>query len=265
MLLHSVAKTAEKSVFSLHPLPEISHPKLPFFVRSGHFGDKIRLFRGIYFFSSSLDFLAQNLILRRKNQFDGVLLFGTRQNFDFCWRGKRESRRFFIQPQTEQYQNGKGYSKTGQSGSKNKSSSRKAKGQNQKASVLHRKDQAQASKTNCFLPPPPLLSKNTSRLSLQTSPLFTTSSLVLSQTSLPRHQLPFNPTRRTRAYAYIRARALTEFVIFAFTLHLTAQQTVYQSLECEGKPCIHLHLHRNNLIYNTLRDFHCKKQVKAKG
>ena len=62
----------------------------------------------------------------------------------------------------------------------------KAKGQNQKASVLHRKDQAQASKTNCFLPPPPLRSKNTSRLSLQTSPLFATSSLVSLKTSLPR-------------------------------------------------------------------------------
>ena len=113
--------------------------------------------------------------------------------------------------------------------------------------------------------PPPLHSKNTSRLSLQTSPLFATSSLVLSQTSLPRHQLPFNPTRRTRAYAYIRACALSEFVIFAFTLHLTPQQAVDQSIVCEGKPCIHLHLHRNKLKNNTLQDIHCKKQVKAKG
>ena len=78
-------------------------------------------------------------------------------------------------------------------------------------------------------------------------------------------QNPFHPTRRTRAYAYIRARALTEFIIFAFTLHLTAQQAVYQPLECEGKPCIHLHLHRNNLKNNTLHNFHCKKTVKAKG
>ena len=79
------------------------------------------------------------------------------------------------------------------------------------------------------------------------------------------HKLPFNPTRRTRAYAYIRTCALSEFPFFAFTLHLTPQQTVYQSLECEGKPCIRLHIHRNNLIYNTLHDFHCKKTVKAKG
>ena len=66
----------------------------------------------------------------------------------------------------------------------------KAKGQNQKANVLHGKDQAQPSKTNCFSLPPPLRSKNTSRLSLQTSPLFATSSLVSSQTSLPRTKSP---------------------------------------------------------------------------
>lgn len=78
------------------------------------------------------------------------------------------------------------------------------------------------------------------------------------------HKIPFNPTRRTRAYAYIRARALSEFAIFAFTLHLTPQQTVYQPVEGEGKPCIHLHLHRNKLNFNTLHDIHCKKQVKAK-
>ena len=79
------------------------------------------------------------------------------------------------------------------------------------------------------------------------------------------HKFPFNPTRRTRAYAYIRARALSEFAIFAFTLHLTPQQTVYQSFECEGKPCLHLHLHRNNLKNNTLHDILCKKSVKVKG
>ena len=78
------------------------------------------------------------------------------------------------------------------------------------------------------------------------------------------HKIPFHPTRRTRAYAYIRARALSEFAIIAFTLHLTPQQTVYQSVEGEGKPCIHLHLHRNNLKNNTLRHTDCKKQAKAK-
>ena len=88
--------------------------------------------------------------------------------------------------------------------------------------------------------------------------------LFLSKPPYPA-QNPFHPTRRTRAYAYIRARALTEFAIFAFTLHLTPQQTVYQPLECEGKPCIHLHLHRNKLKNNTLYDIRCKKQVKEKG
>ena len=88
--------------------------------------------------------------------------------------------------------------------------------------------------------------------------------LFLSKPPYPA-QNPFHPTRRTRAFAYIRARALSEFAIFAFTLHLTPQQAVDQSVECEGKPCIHLHIHCNNLIYNTLHDIRCKKQVKAKG
>ena len=87
--------------------------------------------------------------------------------------------------------------------------------------------------------------------------------LCFSQNLPTPHKFPFNPTRRTRAYAYIRARALTEFAIFAFTLHLTPQQAVDQPLECKGKPC--LHPHRNNLNFNTLHDIDCKKQVKAKG
>jgi len=78
-------------------------------------------------------------------------------------------------------------------------------------------------------------------------------------------QNPFHPTRRTRAYAYIRTRALTEFAFFAFTLHLTPQQAVDQSIACEGKPCLHLHPHRNNLKNNTLHNIRCKKQVKEKG
>ena len=94
LLLHSMAKTAEKSIFSLDPLPVISPPKLPFLARFGRFWGKNRLFRAVFLFSS-LDFLAQNLILRRKNQFEGVLLFGVRPNFDFCRRRKEERRRFF--------------------------------------------------------------------------------------------------------------------------------------------------------------------------
>ena len=84
----------------------------------------------------------------------------------------------------------------------------KAKGQNQKANVLHGKDQAQASKTNCFSLPPPLHSKNTSRLSLKTSPLFATSSLVSSQTSLPRTNSP-SLLRAGHAPTRIYARALS--------------------------------------------------------
>ena len=88
--------------------------------------------------------------------------------------------------------------------------------------------------------------------------------MFLSKPPYP-HKFPFHPTRRTRAYAYIRARALSEFAIFSFTLHLTPQQTVYQSVEGEGKPFLHLHFHRNKLKYNTLHHTDYKKQVKAKG
>ena len=141
---------------------------------------------------------------------------------------------------------------------------RKTKGQDQKVSVLHRKDQAQPSKTNCFLPLPHSVRKIQADF-LSKRPHFSRlPPLFLSKPPYPA-QNPFHPTRRTRAYAYIRARALSEFAIFAFTLHISPQQTVYQLLECEDKPCIHLHLHHNNLKFNTLHDFLCKKQVKAKG
>ena len=83
----------------------------------------------------------------------------------------------------------------------------KAKGQNQKASVLHRKDQAQPSKTNCFSLPPPLHSKNTSRLSLKTSPLFATSSLVSLKTSLPVQTPIQSYAQDTRLRVYTRSRA----------------------------------------------------------
>ena len=120
----------------------------------------------------------------------------------------------------------------------------KAKGQDKKARVLHRKNKAQPSKTNCFSSPPPLRSKNTSRLSLQTSPLFATSSLVSLKTSLLRTKSlsPYAQDTRLRVYTRLRTHRICHFC-----LHL------------------HLHLHRKNLIYNTLHDFHCKKSVKAKG
>ena len=95
LLLHSIAKSAVKSVFSLHPLPVISSPKPPFFVRFGRFGGKFHLFRGVFLFSSR-EILARNLILRRKNQFDEEFLLAIRPKNDFCRRRKEESRRFFI-------------------------------------------------------------------------------------------------------------------------------------------------------------------------
>ena len=134
----------------------------------------------------------------------------------------------------------------------------KAKGQNQKASILHRKDQAQPSKTNCFSSLPHSVQKIQADF-LSKRPHFSRLPPLFYLKPPYPAQNPFHPTRRTRAYAYIRACELSEFAIFAFTLHLTPQQTVYQPLECEGKPCIHLHLHRNNLIYNTLRHTDCKK------
>ena len=96
----------------------------------------------------------------------------------------------------------------------------KAKGQNQKASVLHRKDQAQVSKRNCFSLPPPLRSKNTSRLSLQTSPLFATSSLVSLKTSLPHtnsHSILRAGHAPTRIYAHAHSANLP-FLPSPFTL-----------------------------------------------
>ena len=201
-----MAKSAVNLNFSLHPLPVISSPKSPFFVRFGHFGGKNHLFWGVFLFSSR-EILARNLILRRKNQFDEEFLFGIRPNFDFGRRGKGESRRFFSLPHSTQKIQADFLSK-----------------------LLH------------FSRLPPLF-----------------------HLKPPHHsQIPFHPTRRTRAYAYIRARALSEFAIFAFTLHLTPQQAVYQSVECEGKPCLHLHPQHNNLRYSTLHDIRCKKTGEGK-
>ena len=70
LLLHSMAKSVVKSIFSLYPLLVIFSPKPPFFARFGHFGGKIHLFRGIFLFSSR-EILARNLCFRLKNQFDG--------------------------------------------------------------------------------------------------------------------------------------------------------------------------------------------------
>ena len=45
-------------------------------------------------------------------------------------------------------------------------------------------------------------------------------------------QTPFHPTRRTRAYAYIRACALTEFAIFAFTFTFTFTAKIWYTTPC---------------------------------
>ena len=166
LLLHSMAKSVVKSVFSLHPLPVISSPKPPFFARFGHFWGKFHLFRGVFLFSSR-EILARNLCFRKKNQFDGEFLLGIRPYFDFGRRRKEESRR--------------------------------------------------------FSPPPPLRSKNTSRLSLQTSPLFATSSLVSLKTSLPRTKSlsPYAQDTRLRVYTRSRSQRVCHFCLHPSPRHAT--------------------------------------------
>ena len=162
-----------KSVFSLHPLPAISHPKPPFFARFGHFWGENHLFRGVFLFNSR-EILAQNLCFRRKNQFDGVFLLAIRPKYNICRRGKSESRRRFL-----------------------------------------------------FLPTP---LKNTSQLSLKTSPLFATSSLVLSQTSLP-HTKSLSPyAQDTCLRVYTRPRTQR---ICLFYLHPSPHPaTSSRSIDC---------------------------------
>ena len=116
----------------------------------------------------------------------------------------------------------------------------KAKGQNQKASIHNRARQI------VFLSLPHSVQKIQADFLSKLLHFSRLPPLFYLKPPYPA-QNPFNPTRRTRAYAYIRARALSEFPIFAFTLHLTPQQTVDQPIACEGKPFLHLHLHRNNL------------------
>ena len=105
---------------------------------------------------------------------------------------------------------------------KTKGHHEKAEGQDQKASVLHGKDQAQPSKTSWFSFPLPLHSKNTNRLSLKTSPLFATSSLVLSQTSLPRTKSIQSYAQDTRLRVCMRSRSQR---ICHFCLHPSPHPT----------------------------------------
>ena len=259
-----MAKSVVKLDFSLHPLPAISPPKPPFFVRFSRFWVENRLFRSFSFFSA-LDFLAQNLILHRKNQFDGEFFRPKHPKFDFCGQGKRESRRFFSLPQTEQYQNKEGSAQKQAQGRKNTRPSRKRQRTKSKSKRTTRKRPSTSKQGKLFSSPSPTPREKYKPTFSQNFSTFRDFLPCFSQNLPTPHKLPFHPTRRTRAYAYVRARALSEFAIFAFTLHLTPQQSVYQSIECEGKLCIHLHLHRNNLKNNTLHDISCKKTVKAKG
>jgi len=108
----------------------------------------------------------------------------------------------------------------------------KAKGQNQKASVLHRKDQAQASKRNCFSLPPLLLSKNTSRLSLKTSLPRTKPHSILRAGHAPTRiyapalsaNLPFLPSPFTspRNKLYINRLRVKANPAFTFTFTATS-------------------------------------------
>ena len=210
-----MAKSAVKSVFSLHSLPVIFTPRPPFFARSSHFWDKIHLLRGVFLFRSR-EILARNLCLRRKNQFDEVLLFGVRPNFDFCRRGKGGSRRFSPNKRRSNIKMGKGGAEIRKSRRKSKRTSWKnKKRRTKKAQGHHGKDQAQASKRNCFSSPPPLHSKNTSRLSLKTSPLFATSSLVSLKTSPPRTKSlsPYAQDTRLRVYTRPRSQRICHFCL----------------------------------------------------
>jgi len=216
-----MAKSAVKPIFSLDPLPVISLPKPPFFVRFGRFWVENHLFRGIYFFSS-LDFLARNLILRRNNQFDGEFLFGVRPKFDFCRREKRGKQAFFLLTSDGTISKRRRFCQNSSTRTKSKRTSWKNKKRRTKRKGHHRKDQAQASKRNCFSLPPPLHSKNTSRLSLKTSPLFATSSLVSLKTSPPRTKSLSSYAQDTRLRVYTRPRSQR---ICLFCLHPSPHPT----------------------------------------
>ena len=69
--LHSMAKSAIKPIFSLHPLPTISHPKPSFFVPFGHFWGENHLFRGFFSsarekFSPEISFCAEKISLTKR-------------------------------------------------------------------------------------------------------------------------------------------------------------------------------------------------------
>ena len=89
----------------------------------------------------------------------------------------------------------------------------KAKGQNQRASALHRNDQAQSSKTNCFLPPSPIPLKKYKTTFSQNFSTFR-DFLPCFISNLPTaHKSPFT-LRAGHAPTRIYARALSANFLF---------------------------------------------------
>ena len=210
-----MAKSAVKSVFSLDHLPAVSHPKPPFFVRFGHFGGKNRLFRGVFLFSS-LDFLARNLILHRKNQFDGVFLLEVLPNFDFCRRGKRESRRFFHLTTDEAIsKQGRFCPKTSTRTKKHKAITEKPKDKIKKQTYYTEKTKHKQARQIVFFPLPhstrkiqaDFLSKllHFSRL----PPLFLSKPPYPAQTPIP----SYAQDTRLRVYTRMRTQRISHFFL----------------------------------------------------
>jgi len=234
-----MAKSAVNPDFSLHPLPVISPPKPPFFVDSATLGAKSTFF-GVFFssarekFSPEISFCAEKISLTRCFCLEFVRIS------TFADVEKRKEGGFSSNHRRSNIKTRKVLPKHKRKDEKTQGHHEKAEGQDQKASVLHKKTKHKQAREIVFLSLPHSTQKIQADF-LSKLPHFSRLPPMFLLKPPRRSQNPFHPTRRTRAYAYIRACALSEFAIFAFTLHLTPQQTVYQSVEGEGKPCIHLH------------------------
>ena len=245
-----MAKTAVKSIFSLDPSLWFLPQNRPFSSDSATFGAKTTFF-GVFFssvrekFSPEISFCAEKISLTR--YFSDL----STRNSTFADVEKRKAGVFSPN-------NRRSNIKMKKEGCRNK------KVKNEKQKDIMEKTKHNRARQIVFLSLPHSVRKIQADF-LSKRPHFSRLPPLFHLKPPYPAQNPFHSTRRTRAYAYVRACALSEFIIFAFTLHLTPQQTVDQSLECEGKPCIHLHLHRNNLKNNMLHDIHCKKSVKLKG
>ena len=93
--------------------------------------------------------------------------------------------------------------------------SRKSQRTKSKSKRTTRKSPSTSKQEKLFFLPPPLHSKNTSRLSLKTSPLFATSSLVSFRTSLPRIKSlsPYAQDTRLRVYTRMRSQRICHFYL----------------------------------------------------